>query len=47
MYRIGVHIADVAHFVAPGTELDKEAKNRATSIYLVQKVHYIVSSLNL
>jgi len=36
-YRIGVHIADVTHFLAPGTALDVEAKNRATTIYLVQK----------
>jgi len=33
-----VHIADVSYFLAPGTALDKEAKNRATSVYLVQKV---------
>src|SRR4029078_8065468 len=32
------HIADVAHFAPPGGPLDAEAKNRATSIYLPQKV---------
>jgi hypothetical protein len=37
-YRIGVHIADVAHFVQPGTALDKEASERGTSVYLVQRV---------
>jgi hypothetical protein len=37
-YRVGVHIADVAHFVRPGTPLDEEAALRGTSVYLVQKV---------
>ena len=37
-YRVGIHIADVAHFVQPNTKLDKEAQHRATSVYLVQKV---------
>jgi ribonuclease R len=36
-FEIGVHIADVSHFVVPGTNLDKEAVNRATSIYLVDR----------
>lgn len=36
--EIGVHIADVSYFVEPGTALDKEASERATSVYLVQKV---------
>ncbi|HEX4886599.1 MAG TPA: ribonuclease R [Luteibaculaceae bacterium] len=36
--EIGVHIADVAHYVQPGTALDKEALNRATSVYLVDRV---------
>ena len=35
---LGVHIADVAHFVKPGSELDKEAKTRATSVYLPGRV---------
>jgi DIS3-like exonuclease 2 len=38
LYEVGVHIADVAHFVPPNTPLDLEARNRATSVYLVQKV---------
>lgn len=37
-YRIGVHIADVTHYVRPGSKLDKEAFNRATSVYLVDRV---------
>lgn len=36
--RIGVHIADVSFFVQPDTDLDKEAQNRSTSVYLIQKV---------
>ena len=36
--EVGVHIADVSYFVAPGTALDKVASERATSVYLVQKV---------
>jgi len=35
---LGVHIADVAHFVRPGSALDEEARERATSVYLVDKV---------
>lgn len=34
---VGVHIADVAHYVKIGTELDKEAYKRATSVYLVDR----------
>ncbi|NBC24620.1 MAG: RNB domain-containing ribonuclease, partial [Bacteroidetes bacterium] len=37
-YEVGVHIADVSHYVKPGTLLDKEAINRATSVYLVDRV---------
>jgi len=35
--EVGVHIADVSFFVKPGTELDKEATARATSVYLVDR----------
>ncbi|MES2436706.1 MAG: ribonuclease R [Patescibacteria group bacterium] len=36
-FEIGVHIADVSHYVRPGTALDREAKNRGTSVYLVDR----------
>jgi len=38
LLRIGVHIADVSYFVAEGTSLDKEALERATSVYLPGRV---------
>lgn len=34
---MGVHIADVSHFIRPGTAIDKEAALRATTVYLVDK----------
>ena len=37
-YRVGVHIADVGHYVHPGTALDTEALARATSVYLPDQV---------
>ncbi|MDE7410551.1 MAG: ribonuclease R, partial [Paramuribaculum sp.] len=37
-YEVGVHIADVTHYVRPETLLDKEAQKRATSVYLVDRV---------
>jgi ribonuclease R len=36
-YEIGVHIADVSHYVIPGTALDEEALKRGCSIYLVDR----------
>merc|ERR1712232_1333042 len=38
-YRIGVHVADVTHFVEPGSSCDMEARRRATTVYLVNKVY--------
>ena len=37
-YEIGIHIADVSHYVQPNTVLDDEAYSRATSVYLVDRV---------
>ncbi|TXK78551.1 ribonuclease R [Mesonia sp. K4-1] len=37
-YEVGIHIADVSHYLQPGTILDDEAYDRATSIYLVDRV---------
>lgn len=37
-WEIGVHIADVSHYVKPGSKLDEEAFKRATSVYLVDRV---------
>ena len=37
-YEIGIHIADVSHYVQEGTVLDEEAYQRATSVYLVDRV---------
>lgn len=39
VFEVGVHIADVSYFVQAGTPLDAIASQRATSVYLVQKVH--------
>ncbi|PFX23563.1 Exosome complex exonuclease RRP44 [Stylophora pistillata] len=36
-YEVGVHIADVTHFIRPGTALDAEAANRGTTVYLTDK----------
>ena len=52
--EIGVHIADVSHFIKPNSHVDKEAQNRATTVYLVDRtvpmlprpLCKIVSSLN-
>ncbi len=38
LYEIGIHIADVSHYLKEGTVLDDEAYERATSVYLVDRV---------
>ncbi len=37
-YEVGVHIADVSHYIIPDSALDKEAFDRGTSVYLVDRV---------
>ncbi len=37
-WEVGVHIADVTHYVKPGSLTEEEAKQRATSVYLVDRV---------
>ncbi|XP_071873315.1 exosome complex exonuclease RRP44-like protein Dis3 [Bombus fervidus] len=45
--EVGVHIADVTHFVRPGTALDKEAALRSTTVYLVDtRIHMIPELLS-
>lgn len=39
LFEIGVHIADVSHYLEPDTDLDKEAYQRATSVYLPDRVN--------
>lgn len=36
-FEVGVHIADVTHYVRPGSVVDEEARNRGTSVYLVDR----------
>jgi exoribonuclease R len=36
--QVGVHIADVSHFIRPNTAIDKEAAMRGTTVYLTDQV---------
>lgn len=38
LLQVGVHIADVSHFIRPGNALDGEAANRGTTVYLCGRV---------
>lgn len=38
VYEVGIHIADVSHYVVQGSETDLEAQKRATSVYMVDRV---------
>ena len=38
LFEVGIHIADVSYYVEPNTVLDQEAYDRATSVYLVDRV---------
>jgi ribonuclease R len=44
-WQLGVHIADVSHFVPPGGPLDREARKRGTSVYLPQRVLPMIPEL--
>lgn len=35
--QVGVHIADVTHFIRPGTAIDQEAAKRGTTVYLTNR----------
>lgn len=42
LYQVGVHIADVSHFIRPNTALDKEAASRGTTVYLCDQVIFFL-----
>lgn len=39
LFKVGVHIADVSHFIRPGNALDQESARRGTTVYLCEKVN--------
>lgn len=40
-FKVGVHIADVSHFIRPGNALDQESARRGTTVYLCEKVNVL------
>ena len=44
-YQVGVHIADVTHFVKAGAEIDREAARRCTTVYMVDRRTDMLPSL--
>lgn len=40
-FEVGIHIADVSHYLTPDTPLDISVREKATSVYLVQKVRIL------
>lgn len=46
-YEVGVHIADVSHYVTPGSDADTQARERTTSVYLVgETIHMLPAALS-
>lgn len=43
-FKVGVHIADVSHFIRPGNALDEESARRGTTVYLCEKVTFCMES---
>ena len=41
LFKVGVHIADVSHFIRPGHALDQESARRGTTVYLCEKVNIL------
>lgn len=41
LFKVGVHIADVSHFIRPGNALDQESARRGTTVYLCEKVNIL------
>ena len=46
-FEVGIHIADVSYYVKPGSILDDEAYQRATSVYLVDRVVPMLSLIHI